>query len=289
MVALNEMVKIINQENFRLKNFFDCRCSLGEGLFVKMGTAAWVDIDNDKIYLYREDKLEEINLDFKPSVIFDINESKIQLGCDIGIVDIYINKDINHLRKNDHFIDHNMHNYRSNDGGFCGKSKIIGFMHRSNPEKAGYIYSVQEDSYHLIDSSIHIPNSFIELNPLEILVSDSYKNKIWLFKLDDDGKLIKKSLWAKLDKNLCPDGGCMINDRIFLTLWDSAAIAIFNKSGMLLSKLELPILRPTNCKYDYDKSKLWVTSANNGLTIDEKSQFPLSGNTFVYDIDLMKC
>ena len=112
------------------------------------------------------------------------------------------------------------------------------------------------------------------------------KGQIWLYQLDEHGYLLEKTLWAQLDSSIAPDGGCLIGDYVFLTLWDDASIAVFDKSGMMLEKLSLPIIRPTNCKYDAVYSQLWVTSAAEGLSEEQMRSYPLSGNTIVYNIKL---
>ena len=56
--------------------------------------------------------------------------------------------------------------YRSNDGGTCNNYKLLGFMDRTNPlNNAGFVYILINDSFQLLDESIHIPNSFIEIEP----------------------------------------------------------------------------------------------------------------------------
>jgi sugar lactone lactonase YvrE len=107
-----------------------------------------------------------------------------------------------------------------------------------------------------------------------------------LYRLDDAGNIVEKTLWAKLDSGIAPDGGCLVGDFVFVALWDGASIAVFDKSGKLLEKLSLPVIRPTSCKYDVVRSQLWVTSASEGLSKEQLNHYPLSGNTFVYDLEL---
>ena len=160
-------------------------------------------------------------------------------------------------------------------------------MHKTDPvDNCGFVYLVTNESFSLLDDNLHIPNSFIEIEPSKILISDSLKGQIWLYHLDDLGKLIEKTLWAQLESGIAPDGGCLVGDFVFVALWDGASIAVFDKSGTLVKKLSLPILRPTNCKFDAARSQLWVTSASEGLSKNQLSLYPLSGNTFVYNLEL---
>ena len=93
-------------------------------------------------------------------------------------------------------------------------------------------------------------------------------------------------LWTKIESGMAPDGGCLVEDFALIALWDGAAIGVFDKSGTLLEKLSVPVVRPTTCKFDQSSSKLWITSAYEGLSEEQKSLFPASGNTLVYDYEL---
>ena len=48
-------------------------------------------------------------------------------------------------------------------------------------------------------------------------------------------------------------------------MWDGAAIGAFDKTGKLLKKYKLPVIRPTNCKFDSKNSNLWITVIYDGL------------------------
>lgn len=270
-------------------NFNDvikCNCDLGEGIKIKNESIAWVDINKDEIFLHRDSKLNTFKTQYKPSLIYNIGKHELIYGSDVGICCLNLNSGDDHMLNSISF-NHSYKKYRSNDGGFCGNHQLLSFMHRNDPvNNSGFLYIIYEGSSILLDDGLHIPNSFIEIEPFKILISDSLKGKIWLYHLDEVGKIIKKDLWAQLDCGLSPDGGCMVGDYIFVALWDGACIAVFDKSGKLLRELSLPIIRPTNCKFDKVRSQLWITSASEGLSVEQKNIYPLSGNTFIYDLEL---
>jgi len=270
----------------KLNKTLTCGCELGEGLFVKNDKAAWVDINNNYLMVYKEDNLVCHNIYNKPSVVYNITENEVSLGTDVGltIYDTIIKQEVSLTDTSEM---HNIKEYRSNDGGFCGTHQLLSFMHRNNPENnLGFIYRVSGETISLIDNSLHIPNSFIKIEPSKILISDSLKGQIWLYQLDKMGNVAEKTIWAQLEPGIAPDGGCLVEDLVFIALWDGAAIAVFDKDGTLLSKLELPVIRPTNCKFDKVSSQLWVTSASEGLSEKQISFYPASGSTLVYDLEL---
>lgn len=261
-------------------------CELGEGLFVKNDKAAWVDINNNYLMVYEEDVLTCHATYYKPSIVYNIKENEVSLGSDVGLTAF------NTITKreavlNDVSAMHNTKEYRSNDGGFCETHQLLSFMHRSDPENnLGFVYRVSGESNSLIDNSLHIPNSFIEIGPSKILISDSLKGQIWSYQLDKLGNVAEKTIWAELEPGIAPDGGCLVEGLVFIALWDGAAIAVFDKDGTLLNKLMLPVIRPTNCKFDKISSQLWITSASEGLSKEQMSLYPASGNTLVYDLEL---
>ena len=261
-------------------------CNLGEGLCIKRYKAAWVDINRDQLQVCEGNTVKNYFTQNKPSIIYDIENNEVSIGTDRGLTK-FNTQNKKEVLLSDVSSAHSVKEFRSNDGGFCGNHQLLSFMHRNNPVKnLGFVYLVKDESFCLLDDSLHIPNSFIEIEPSKILISDSLKGQIWLYKLDDTGNLVEKTLWAQLDKGIAPDGGCLVGDFVFVALWDGASIAVFDKSGKLIKKLPLPIIRPTNCKYDAVRSQLWVTSASEGLSKEQLSRYPLSGNTFVYDLGL---
>ena len=279
------------ETNFLIKMFdfdsaIECNCDLGEGLAIGCDSVAWVDINQDTIFLHRDNRLNTFKTQFKPSVIYSIDNNELVFGSDVGICCLDISSGDERLLSLENS-NHNYQKYRSNDGGFCGNHQLLGFMHKNDPvENLGFVYQVKNESFCLLDDSLHIPNSFIEIESSKILISDSLKGQIWLYQLDNAGNLVEKILWAQLDKGVAPDGGCLVGDYVFVALWDGASIAVFDKSGKLLKNLSLPVIRPTNCKYDAVRSQLWVTSASEGLSKEQLSCYPLSGNTFVYNLEL---
>lgn len=275
-----------NRLAIRLNKMLASECILGEGLWVEKSKAAWVDIDTDKILVHNRHKIEKFFIQNKPSIIYDFKNNVASIGTDVGLTKYNIQTN-DEVLLNDVSNTHNIKEYRSNDGGFCGNHQLLSFMHRNDPLKnLGFVYLIKDKSFYLIDSTLHIPNSFIEIEPSKILISDSLMGKIWLYQLDNFGNIKDKSLWAKLESGKFPDGGCLVGNFVFVTVWDGAAIAVYSKSGDHIKNLALPIIRPTNCKFDIENLQLWVTSAREGLSVEQLSLYPFSGNTFVYDLDL---
>jgi sugar lactone lactonase YvrE len=279
-----------NLNKFRLKisGLIVTDCILGEGLYLKEATAGWVDINSNRLFIKNSKDFIEFYMINKPSVILEIFNNFVMLGCDVGVV-LFDTITCQEKVLRDARGSHDLSLYRSNDGGYYDNYQLLSFMHRHNSlDNTGYIYSIVGDTWTLLDHSISIPNTFIEIEPSKILISDSLTGEIWLFDLNSIGGLKTKRLWAKIETGAVPDGGCMVGDFVFIALWDAAAIAIFNKNGDLIEKIAVPVIRPTNCKFDAKNSQLWVTSASEGLSECKLREYPDSGNTFIFDLKFLQ-
>lgn len=266
-----------------LLNIFNSHNSLGEGILAKNGRAIWVDINLKEILVYCGKLVDSYSTESHPSIIFDFDDYKIDYGSKRGIQSICLKTKKETLIQSRPSILPN--DYRSNDGCICGNFKLLSFMHSKEPShQNGYIFTYIDERWELIDHSLFIPNSFIEIEPFKVLISDSSKSEIWLYELNEDGTLKNKTLWSKIDPKISPDGGCLVGEYILIAFWDGASIGVFNKEGNLLDTLSIPVLRPTNCKYDKSTSQLWVTSASEGLTKKQEIDYPNSGNTFLYQL-----
>ncbi len=261
------------------------RCLLGEGLFVDHSSIAWVDIDQDLIFLHENGKTSSLKTQYKPSVIFSKCGSHIIYGSEAGLTMLDSDSGSEEILSSI-FSMHDRNSYRSNDGGYLGNLKVLSFMHRNRPTRnPGYVYVISNNVMHLIDNSIHIPNTFIEIAPRRMLVSDSYTSEIWLFEFSPNGALLQKRLWTAIDGSISPDGGCMVKNKIFICLWDDASIGVFDIQGRLIQKLPVSVVQPTNCKFDQRSSQLFVTSASSNLSKEQLLAYPDSGKTLIYQVE----
>ena len=152
-------------------------------------------------------------------------------------------------------------------------------MHRSSPEEnEGYIYFLNKSKIQLIDKTIQIPNGFIPLDDKSILICDSFSGKIWKFSFFEEK--IKKNLWTDIGSDLSPDGGCLVGENVFISMWGRSAIFVFDLNGKLIQEIKLNIKFPTNCKYSQSTNLLYLTSANLESSLSDSSE----GNSFVYEL-----
>lgn len=263
----------------------ESNCDLGEGLYVKNDVGYWVDINLKKVFIYnnKKDELHEYSTSFIPSLIFKIEDSFVYIAGDDGIY--RLDQNTSSFSKLKSFKPSKL---RSNDGIFIQDKLILGFMDKFDNDNPGVIKVLSNNfqDEEILIKKIHIPNSFINITDKKILVTDSYYSNVYILDLDKNMRLIKKKNWLNINQNIAPDGGCICNQKIYLTMWDDASIYVYNLNRKLVEKIDMPVKRPTNCKIDAINSKIWVTSAIDGMQNLEKINYPKSGNTFIFNIDL---
>lgn len=271
--------------SFSVHDFYDCACELGEGLFLsKSGSAAWVDINKRNIFWTESGVLMVLPTESKPSVIYDMTDTEIEFGSDLGIC--VINKKSGHETVKIARPSAIETPWRGNDGCKIGDTYYLGFMHDLEPDSnPGFVYQFAGGKWTLISKQIHIPNTFVDLLDGRLLISDSYCQEVYVFDTSvthNERHLPEKILWSRF-VNGAPDGGCRVGSSIAIASWDASAIEIFAPDGTHVRTLDLPVSRPTNCKFDADRGKLWVTSATVGLEPAMIEKFPMSGGTLVLD------
>ena len=152
---------------------------------------------------------------------------------------------------------------------------------------AAGLYFYNGENTKSLNISVGIPNGFIQLGDSDILIADSYTKRVNLFRMDRVNEILQfKRCWHDFSvEDFTPDGGCAgKSGNVYIALWDGFGIAVLNYAGDLLRVLEIPVPRPTNCKLACD-GKLYVTSATEGLSVEQLRMYPLSGSILAVDLD----
>ena len=254
---------------------------LGEGIIVKSGSIYYVDILSKEIIW---DGIQICLRDEIPSVIFNKIEQHLIVGTDRGIRKISKNGVI------DPFIElaeHDDENFRLNDGCLLSDgSYLVGAMSKDDPAThPGYILYCRPDGTQTrFEWDCHIPTSFIELPVGSVLITDSFKQAIYKCRITEND--LKRTIWYVSEDEATPDGGCIItNQRVAIAMWDGHCVRLFDFEGKVLEDIALPVPRPTNCSYDAQRRKLFITSARDGLTQKELQKYPKSGHIFWNEVE----
>lgn len=261
---------------------------LGEGLHVCSTGIYWLDIIEKKLFVkLNEYNFQEFDLPEQASSIWKVDNQLIYLASESGICtfDLKANKwsVITSISEDD--LSSSM---RANDGAEIDDDcYFYGTMEKEPLGSNGSLYIATEQKIQKVYDGIGIPNSFIRINEFSFLVSDSLKGLIYSFTFNAKfNAIVRQELWLDLsDSTYTPDGGCIDGKgNIYIVMWDGHCINKYDKSANLLSVLELPVSRPTNCKLSLDEKSLYVTSAREGLTMSDLKNSPNSGALFKIEL-----
>lgn len=244
----------------------DSVSELGEGLALAEDKIFWVDILNHCLYYKENHQTPSKNIPTSkyPSVIFDINGNYLLYGHSTGVSELDIqtfeSREIYTVKQ---LLDPEM---RMNDGVKLSDGRLLfGTMNLEPVADSGRIFLYDGE---VIDTKVQIgiPNTFIQINSTTVLISDSLTANIYSFDL----MTFKMSLWKDLSaESYVPDGGCISNNNhIFIAMWDGSMIQEYSIDGQLLNEYQLPVSRPTNCKYHSSSESIVITSANDNASND---------------------
>ena len=270
----------MEQPIFASNSFSD----LGEGLTLGAdGTVAWLDIHGNKIFVLRDYVEQCFPLKSQATVIFRVSDNSLEFGSQAGIINLDLNTGVERPLISPP--PQKRQGLRSNDGCYMGDERyLMGFMHPSEPSvNPGQLFYYRGGTWHLIDDDISIPNTFLQVSSNVFLISDSLTSIIWKYELSDTLTCNDKTVWMRFDRGN-PDGGCIYEGHALIASWDQGCVACINILSKERVDYQVPVLRPTNCAITDDGSKLWITSAREGLTPQQLEDFPLSGATLCFKL-----
>ena len=181
--------------------------------------------------------------------------------------------------------------YRANDGVMLHDRLYMYGVMRDKPIKNdGALILSQDGGSKVVHIGMAIPNTFIKIpNSHSLLITDSFEGVVYKITFNETWSfIISKVKWLDLSRtNTTPDGGCISSDgRIFIAIWDGFKIVELDLYGKLIQEFRVPVPRPTNCTLDKSENQLFVTSAYEGLTEQDRQKFPLSGSIVTVDISV---
>lgn len=270
---------------YSVQELWKSSMSLGEGLFIQDNSLYFLDINESQLMVLNDASQKSIpkiyELPEQASAIWKVDNNSVYLATESGIAkfnlptsnwSIVCSLPAEHLDKN----------FRANDGGeLFSESYLFGTMEKAPTGLNGAIYLYQGGTIEQVYQGIAIPNTFVRLNPVEILISDSFEQKIYKYVFCSTKRIfLEKHIWLDLSsEHFVPDGGCIDSEgNIYIAMWDGARINKYDPHANLLQSYDLPAIRPTNCKLSEDQKTLYVTTATEGLSQQLIEQYPLSGS-----------
>jgi sugar lactone lactonase YvrE len=175
-------------------------------------------------------------------------------------------------------------NYRTNDGCVGPDGRYwFGTMLRRPQTAQGAIYSVGNKLDLRVElEGIAIPNTFCWLEDC-LLISDSLQQICRRYTTCQSGPIQDKGVFTSLSNSAgTPDGGAVDqNGNVWIALWGGGKVVCYTPEGEPLNEISLPVPQPSSCCFGGpDNNILFITTAREGLTETELTQYPQSGAVF---------
>jgi sugar lactone lactonase YvrE len=116
--------------------------------------------------------------------------------------------------------------------------------------------------------------------------SDSARQVIYAFDLDEDGNAAKKREFARFGEgDGYPDGMTVDSEGcLWSAFWDGWCVRRFSPDGECIRKIDVPVQKPTSCAFGGPAlDRLYVTSASIGLDEKALAMQPCAGGLFLLE------
>ena len=270
------------------------KLKLGEGLFWdnKYQKLWFVDIKGFKLYSFDIYTKKLKFWKFQEEVCWIVptyNEYEVIIGLKRGIAKFNIKKSkldwiIKDFLKDDKI--------RLNDVGVDDENRLwFGSMHNEDESlNVGELFSFsQKEGLRRHDKNYKVTNGPL-ISQNYLYHNDSVERIIYRYEIDK-GILKNKSIFKKFAFNEGkPDGMCFDEDgNILVAMWGSGKINRINQKGEIIQSFKLPVPFVTNvCFGGKNLDRLFVTSANIGMSEKELKKYPKSGSLFEIKIPNLK-
>lgn len=151
-----------------------------------------------------------------------------------------------------------------------------GALHRLHPD----LSSVNVDEgYHVTNGPAFSPDGTVMYH------NDSARQVTYAFDLDEAGNASNRRVFARYgDGDGYPDGMTVDSEGcLWIAFWDGWCLRRYSPRGECLTKIDVPVARPTSCAFGgRDLDLLFITSARIGLDDVELGRQPQAGGLFLH-------
>jgi len=180
---------------------------------------------------------------------------------------------------------------RFNDGKVDRRGRFwAGTMTTAGAEST--LYRLDYDlSFHIMETGVTISNG-IGWSPdnQTMYFADTLHYVIYAYDFDlVSGSIQNRSVFASFEEDEgVPDGLTVDGEgHIWCAIWGGGKVIRFDPQGDVERVIPLPVTQPTSCCFGgKDLTDLFITSARDGLTIDERESQPWAGDIFMLSTDI---
>jgi sugar lactone lactonase YvrE len=179
---------------------------------------------------------------------------------------------------------------RLNDGyaDACGRL-WFGSMHDPEREQTGALYRYANGRLTCMDEGYTVTNGpTVSPDGRTLYHVDSLQRVIYAFDLAADGSLSRRRVFAQLEKpGVYPDGPIVdVEGCIWIGLYGGWSMARYSPRGELIGQIRLPCANVTKAAFGGNELRtLYIATARQGLSEQEKRAQPLAGALFEFEVD----
>jgi sugar lactone lactonase YvrE len=180
---------------------------------------------------------------------------------------------------------------RFNDGKCDAAGRFwTGTMSLSRKQGAGSLYAIEADRSIVIKIPEVTVSNGLAWSPdnTKFYFIDTATRQVAAYDYDiETGSLANKKIAVTIPIEMGKPDGMTIDTEgmIWIALWDGWCVTRWNPyTGKLLQTIQLPVARVTSCTFGgKELNSLYITTANTGLSGDERKKQPLAGCVFVIE------
>ena len=184
---------------------------------------------------------------------------------------------------------------RFNDGAVDCRGRFWAATMSEEEEKQkpeGVLYRLDPDgSVSIMETGFIVPNG-IGWSPdnTHMYVTDSPRHIIYMYDFDQQTGAIdqRRTFVYTPDEQGVPDGLTVDSEGyVWSAYWGGAKIVRYDPSGTVERVISMPVLQPSSCVFGgKNLDELYITSAERGLSDEQRKAYPLSGDLFCLKTDI---
>ncbi|MEB2846746.1 SMP-30/gluconolactonase/LRE family protein [Endobacterium cereale] len=255
---------------------------LGEGAFWdgEAGTLYWVDIERYVVHRYYVETAAHQSWKLSKHVSFAYPQDGHLILC---LADGVYRFDPETGIETPIAVLNLPNDYRLNDGKLDPFGRLwLGTINTSeDPAETAALYVLRGDVLEEVESGYVNANGKAWSPDGQVMYhADTDRGTIWQYDYDGEtGTVTGKRVLVKIPEGN-PDGLCTDqNGNIIAAMYGDGCLKVYSFRGDEKAQIDLPVSNPTSCVLV--GSNLYVTTAYDGLTEEERKQAPDAGRVFV--------
>ena len=282
------------ESQINLKNMYHARSRLGEGPIwdQQQQRLYWVDIYNHRLHQFELSTGKNSFLEFEDLVsslaLVDSERLILAQKKGLSLLDLKTQALTPLIA-----IEADQPDNRLNDLKCDSRGRLwIGSMNNDEEPKAHLYRYDSEGGLQVAETGLSISNG-LGWSPdnTTFYLTDSPAQKIYAYDYDlETGHINNRRLFVDLSSEaFYPDGltvdteGC-----VWSAMWDGWCVIRFSPQGQEMSRIPMPVQRPTSCTFGGPELKdLWITTASVGLSQSEIQKSFYAGDLFCLKTDVV--